>query len=89
MLHIVLDAQHCPDPLTLHAYLAEILCFPPWYGKNLDALFDCLTDLSNAVVIQIPNRKALETTLGDYAQRLFSVLQLAAERNPNLTLQVS
>lgn len=28
------------------AAIAEALEFPDWYGHNLDALYDCLTDLS-------------------------------------------
>lgn len=88
MLYVVLDAQHCPDPPALHAYFAETLCFPPWYGRNLDALFDCLTDLPEEAVIQIPDRSALEAALGDYAGRVFLVLRRAAEVNPRLSLQV-
>jgi RNAse (barnase) inhibitor barstar len=29
-----------------HDYLAEALNFPDYYGKNLDALYDCLTEIS-------------------------------------------
>ncbi len=29
----------------LHQVIAEKLNFPSWYGNNLDALYDCLTDL--------------------------------------------
>ncbi|WP_229795280.1 barstar family protein [Saccharothrix coeruleofusca] len=28
------------------AAIGEALEFPDWYGHNLDALYDCLTDLS-------------------------------------------
>lgn len=28
-----------------HDYLMEILNFPEYYGKNLDALYDCLTEI--------------------------------------------
>lgn len=28
-----------------HDYIAEALDFPDYYGKNLDALYDCLTEI--------------------------------------------
>ena len=28
-----------------HDYLKKMLHFPEYYGKNMDALFDCLTEL--------------------------------------------
>lgn len=29
-----------------HDYIMEALDFPEYYGKNLDALYDCLTEIS-------------------------------------------
>jgi RNAse (barnase) inhibitor barstar len=41
---------HLVDPVTSTAQaldaIGAALSFPAWYGRNLDALFDCLTDLS-------------------------------------------
>ena len=34
-----------------HAYLAESFGFPVYYGKNLDALYDCLTELDDCTVV--------------------------------------
>ena len=28
-----------------HDYLKEVFDFPDYYGKNLDALYDCLCDI--------------------------------------------
>ena len=42
----------------LHKALAEALRFPQWYGNNLDALYDCLTDLRNIHLI-LENWQAL------------------------------
>ena len=28
-----------------HEYLAEVFSFPGYYGKNLDALYDCLSEM--------------------------------------------
>lgn len=34
-----------------HDYLAEALDFPEYYGKNLDALYDCLTQIDCEIVL--------------------------------------
>jgi len=38
------DLGACADTANLLAKLGEALNFPDWYGKNFDALNDCLTD---------------------------------------------
>ena len=40
----------------IHEYIAEKMDFPEYYGHNLDALYDCLTDIAEptAVGIAIP-----------------------------------
>jgi hypothetical protein len=42
-----IDARRLTDPAALHAVLDEALGFAPGYGKNLDALVDCLTHLDD------------------------------------------
>jgi hypothetical protein len=44
---IRIDARRLTDAAGLHAALAEAFGFPAEYGKNLDALADCLTHLDN------------------------------------------
>lgn len=34
------------SPADLYASIASVLTFPGWFGHNLDALADCLADLS-------------------------------------------
>lgn len=45
-MRFVLDVSACETAEDLHRALAEGLRFPAWYGGNLDALHDCLTDLN-------------------------------------------
>ncbi len=42
-----------------HKYLREALNFPEYYGENLDALHDCLTELDD-VLVQFVNADAEE-----------------------------
>ena len=39
-----------------HDYLKEVLNFPDYYGKNLDALYDCLTDIGVETEIRLLNK---------------------------------
>ena len=45
MKNIIVDCTHIQTPLQLHQSLSAALAFPQWYGNNLDALYDCLTEL--------------------------------------------
>ena len=46
MEHII-DLSPIADSQALHTALARELSLPEWYGHNLDALYDCLTDLAD------------------------------------------
>ena len=37
----------------VHSYLKEKFAFPEYYGKNLDALYDCLTDIGRPTAVGI------------------------------------
>ena len=47
MRTIQLQAERMCQEKTAHEYLQEMLELPEYYGKNLDALYDCLTSLSD------------------------------------------
>ena len=44
----------------LHRALAECLDFPEWYGNNLDALYDELTEISQETLVILCNFNAAE-----------------------------
>jgi len=45
MREIVINCTAIPSMGAMHDLLARELHFPGWYGKNLDALHDCLTGI--------------------------------------------
>lgn len=79
---IILDAANLTDRAAAHAYLKDALSLPDYYGKNLDALYDCLTDLGETE-IRFVN---LDAAGGSYFSRVLSVFQEAQAENPRLHL---
>lgn len=48
-----------------HEYLKEKLRFPDYYGKNLDALYDCLTDIGVETEIHLKNSSLVSLDMID------------------------
>lgn len=70
MEFIIIDGKHMTTVEETHAYLARTLRLPDYYGHNLDALHDCLTDLSRGVWIILINGDAMDANLNGYAEKL-------------------
>ncbi len=85
MKEIIIDCKDINSRYQLHERLAEKLGFPEWYGNNLDALHDCLTDINEETEITFENYKILEENLGKYASLLSNVLRVSSGENPKLT----
>lgn len=81
MKHITLDGNILADIAQVHDYLKEMLEFPEYYGKNLDALYDCLTDLADVeITITSPEED------GAIFQKVLRVFKAADRKNENLKL---
>ncbi len=48
-----------------HDYLKKALNFPNYYGKNLDALYDCLTDIGVDTEIVLKNKSYVSYDIVD------------------------
>lgn len=70
----------------LHDALVRALNLPTWYGRNLDALYDCLTDIHEDTQLQLAHAEELFAHLGVYADVFQSVLRDACDENPHLRL---
>ena len=88
MKQVILDGTRIQTRAQLHDALQSLLELPAWYGRNLDALFDCLSTCSEQVELTMQGRLALRVYLGSYAEKLERVLKRAAEENENFTLQM-
>ncbi|MDO5783592.1 MAG: barstar family protein [Eubacteriales bacterium] len=79
---IQLDARRMGRD-EVHAYVKEKLSLPAWYGNNLDALYDCLTDLPETVVVIEHAAQA-----DDYFRRVQRVFRAAERENTALTVHI-
>lgn len=89
MIEVRLDGEEIRDKEQLHSLLSDAFGFPAWYGANLDALYDCLTDISADTRLVISHSDKLAENLGIYKEKLFRVLYQASENNPKFTLVCS
>ena len=83
MKQVILDGNILADAAQVHNYLKEMLEFPEYYGKNLDALHDCLTDLEDVeITITSPEED------GAIFQRILRVFKAADRENETLFLNI-
>lgn len=87
-MKVILDGSAVESKAALHDRLQEALMLPAYYGRNLDALFDVLTERSEETEILVTQWEALSLQLGHYAAALMDTLYDAAKENPKLTIKV-
>jgi len=71
----------------LHELLMQILPLPTYYGKNLDALYDCLTELSSPLELHIYDAETLCANLGAYGRQFLAVLNDCQNENPMIQIK--
>ena len=83
MKQITLDGNILADTAKVHDYLKEMLPFPEYYGNNLDALHDCLTDLNDLeITITSPDED------GAIFQKILRVFKAADRKNDSIKLNI-
>ena len=77
MKNVSLDAKKMVEKEKMHDYLAKKFDLSEHYGRNLDALFDCLCEINEPTLIKLKNENALEAGLKESLTQLF--LDVCAE----------
>lgn len=80
-MKVTIDTRNLTTMEQIHDHLAKELNFPPYYGKTLDALYDCLTDISEETEIELICEE-------EAFQPLKKVLTTAGKANKNLNITI-
>lgn len=83
-MKIYLDIRRLNERTEAHEYLKEQLGFPEYYGRNLDALFDYLTEIGETD-IYFEHRDFAES----YFELIYQVFETASDENPDLRIHFS
>ena len=71
MKSVSLDAKKMVEKEKMHEYFAKKFVLPEYYGKNLDALFDCLCEINEPTLIKLKNEKFLDDSAKESLAQLF------------------
>ena len=71
------------DKEAIHDYLKDVFNFSSDYGRNLDALYDCLTSINVTTEIEITNFGSINEKLW---KLVIKVIKEACNDNENLKL---
>lgn len=88
MREIIINARELKNREDAHAYLAKALLLPPYYGNNLDALHDCLTEINEQTHIIVYHSREIALYLGLYGDALVQVLKESAAEADLLTVSL-
>ena len=77
----VLEGKLLQSRESAHQHLAQALELPEYYGMNLDALYDCLTEMGPCTILL---RDAALLQADGYGARVLAVLWRSALENPSL-----
>lgn len=84
---VTVNKEQLKTPEMAHAYLAELLAFPDYYGANLDALYDVLTDIHEDTCLRVPRLIITNQYLGSYGERMVEVFSAAELDNKHLEIE--
>ena len=83
-----IDLENITTKMQFHEKIRETIPCPDYYGGNLDALYDVLTEIGTDTQIILENPAAVVEHLGRYGEAMLSTMQEAAENNPHLIIML-
>lgn len=86
MKKVILNFRGQDSREEIQEYIAKQMDFPIYYGRNLDALYDCLTDIMEPMAIGCYFSERQQPELEEYMEKLKETFTDAEEDNHNLAV---
>lgn len=86
---ILLDGAVINDFSDIHNKFKSQLNFPDYYGENLDALYDMLTDISEKIIIISVNSKLFEEKFTKKWSAFLRLMKDVEEEKENFSFIIS
>ena len=86
---VKLDPDELSDKESMTRYLKERIPLPEWFGSNLDALADALSEISEETVFEVDADTLDAFSQDSYPKKVLHVISAACEENPHLHLYLT
>ena len=86
---IRLDPEKLMDRESMAHFMEENLELPEWFGGNLDALADVLSEVTRETVFEVEIGTASQFDMEEYPGKVLLVVARAARENPHLHLYLT
>lgn len=88
MKNIIINGKHMTNRQTVHLYLKYKLDLKDYYGNNLDALWDVLSDYDVSLKICLINKDVMIKELNGYGQSIIDLFQDVSKENKNIAFKI-
>jgi RNAse (barnase) inhibitor barstar len=86
---VVLTEEKMKDKESMASFMRGALDLPDYFGGNLDALADLLSEIREETVFEVEECELERIPEGGYAAKTLHVLCMAADDNPHLHLYLT
>lgn len=72
---ILIDGEKIKGKAQLHSEFKKKLKLPSYYGNNLDALYDSITEMSGGIGVIAVNTEEIKEKIGDYWESFLNLMK--------------
>lgn len=89
MNEIILDFSGIKSLWTLHEYFKEIFQLPEYYGRNMDALWDCLLYYyDEPTTIILKHLEKIPSEMSEAVETMLALFMELQKEDENITIQI-